>query len=149
MLKLVEDYIDSTDNISWYNKYREGLLYLFFGGCTTLVNIVAFWLLRILKISTYTSNAIAWFVAVLFAFFTNKLFVFESREKNFKKSLKEGVSFFGFRLLSLAFDMGIMYLLIDILSTNELFAKVVSNIFVIIVNYIFSKVFIFKKKEDD
>ena len=148
-IKLIENYIEETDNVSWYNKYREVLLYLFFGGCTTLINIVAFWLLRLLKISTYVSNGIAWFLSVLFAFFTNKLFVFESKGKTFKESLNECFSFFGFRIVSLLFDMGIMYLLIDVLSTNELFAKIVSNVFVIIINYVFSKLIIFRKKGEN
>ena len=145
MIKLIEEYIEDKDNTSWYNKYREVLLYLFFGGCTTLVNIVSFFLLRLIKLSLYTSNVIAWFIAVLFAFITNKLFVFESKGKSKKEVTKECVSFFGFRLLSLIFDMGIMYLLINIFNWNELVSKVLSNIFVIIINYIFSKVFIFKK----
>ncbi|MBQ6323872.1 MAG: GtrA family protein [Bacilli bacterium] len=148
-IKIVEDYIEETDNVSWYNKYKEGLLYLFFGGCTTLINIVIFWLLRLLKIEVYVSNGIAWLVAVFFAFFTNKLFVFESKEGGFKKSLKECVSFIAFRLVSLLFDMGIMYLLIDVLSANEMVSKIIANIFVIIINYVFSKLFIFRKKEVD
>jgi len=145
MIKLIEEYIDNTNSQSWYNKYREVLLYLFFGGCTTLVNILSFYLLRMVKVPLYPSNVAAWFIAVLFAFITNKLFVFESKSKDKKKVLKESVSFFGFRLLSLAFDMGAMYLMINILNWNELVAKVLSNIVVIILNYIFSKLFIFKK----
>ena len=145
MVKLIENYIEDSNHISWYNKYKEGLLYLFFGGCTTLVNILAFCLLRFIKIGTYTSNIFAWIISVLFAFITNKLFVFESRKTGFLKTLKEGFSFFGFRILSLVFDMGIMYLMIDILNINEVISKIVANIFVIIINYVFSKLFIFKK----
>lgn len=145
MIKLIEEYIEDKNNTSWYNKYREVLLYLFFGGCTTLVNIVSFFLLRLFNLSLYPSNVLAWLLAVLFAYLTNKLFVFESKGKSKKEVTKECLSFFGFRLLSLVFDMGIMYLLINILSWNELLAKVLSNIFVIIVNYLFSKLFIFKK----
>ena len=141
MIKLIEDYIEDTNHTSWFNKSYEVLSYLFFGGCTTLVNIVTFWILRVLKIGVYTSNTIAWIVAVLFAFITNKLFVFESKGN----LLKEGLSFFGFRLLSLLFDMGIMYLLIDVMNVNDIISKVISNIFVIIINYVFSKIFIFKK----
>ena len=148
MIKLVSDYIEEEDHVSWYNKSREGLLYLFFGGCTTLVNIISFYLLRKVELSTYVSNVIAWFLSVLFAFITNKLFVFESKGKGFKESFKECCSFFFFRVVSLLFDMGIMFTLIDILSVNEMISKVVSNVFVIIINYIFSKVFIFKKNKE-
>ena len=146
MIKLIENYIEDTNHTSWYNKYREGLLYLFFGGCTTILNIVAFWLLRFLKIDTYISNGLAWIISVLFAFLTNKLFVFESKGNGMKTALKEGFSFFGFRLLSLLFDMGIMYFLIDVCQVQELLSKVISNIFVIVINYVFSKLFIFRKK---
>lgn len=146
MIKLIEDYIEDTNHVSWFNKFKEGLLYLFFGGCTTLVNIISFFVLRKLKISVYISNIIAWFISVVFAFVTNKLFVFESRGKSFKETFKECISFFTFRVISLLFDMGFMYVLIDLLSSNEMIAKIISNIFVIVINYVFSKVFIFKNK---
>ena len=145
MIKLLEDYIEDVNHISWFNKYREALLYLFFGGCTTLVNIVAFYIIRKFGVSTYITNIIAWFLSVVFAFITNKLFVFESKNTSIKDSFKECFSFFLFRVISLVFDMGIMYLLIDLLNINEMVSKVFSNIFVIIINYVFSKLFIFKK----
>ena len=141
MIKLLENYIEDTNHTSWFNKGYEVLSYLFFGGCTTLINIFTFWILRVLKIGVYPSNIVAWIVSVLFAFITNKLFVFESKGN----AVKEGISFFIFRLLSLLFDMGIMYLLIDVLNWNDLLSKVITNIVVIIINYVFSKIFIFKK----
>lgn len=141
MIKLLDEYIESSDNKSWFNKSYEVLAYLFFGGCSTLVNILSFWLLRLLKIELFTSNTIAWVITVLFAFITNRLFVFQSKGK-FSKEL---ISFFGFRLLSLAFDMGLMYLLINVLNWNEILSKIIANVFVIIINYVFSKLFIFKK----
>lgn len=143
MIKLIEDYIEEDNHTSWFNKCREVLMYLVFGGLTTLVNIVAFFILRKLSVSVYISNLIAWVVAVLFAFITNKLFVFESKDKS--KIGKELISFFGFRILSLGVDMGAMYLLLQVINTGEVFAKIIANIIVIILNYIFSKLFVFKK----
>lgn len=145
MIKLIDDYIEDSNHTAWFHKYKEALLYLFFGGCTTLVNIISFMIFRKFHIEKYISNGLAWFLSVLFAFITNKLFVFESKGKNTSESLREGISFFGFRVFSLLFDMGIIYVLIDLLSVNELFSKIVSNIFVIIINYVFSKLFVFKK----
>ena len=145
MIKLLENYIDSSDNTAWYHKYKEVLLYLFFGGCTTLVNIISFMIIRLFGLEIYLSNGLAWFISVVFAFVTNKLFVFESKGIGLKKSIKECLYFFACRLLSLVFDMGLMYLMIDILNINELVSKIVSNIFVIIINYVFSKMIIFKK----
>lgn len=143
--RLIENYIEDANHVSWYNKYREALLYLFFGGCTTLVNIIAFFLLRSLNIGTYLSNGVAWFLSVLFAFVTNKLFVFESKSSDLSKSIYELVSFFVFRIISLVFDMAIMYVFIDLFRINEMIAKVFANVFVVIINYVFSKIFIFKK----
>ena len=145
MVKRIEDYMEEDNHISWFNKYREVLSYLLFGGLTTLVNIVSFFVLRKINLEIFVSNGIAWFISVLFAFITNKLFVFESKGKSKKENIRELVSFFGFRLLSLAIDMVAIYLFIDVLSINELVSKVLANIIVIIVNYIFSKLFIFKK----
>lgn len=149
MINLLEKYIEDNNNTSWYNKYREALLYLFFGGCTTLVNILSFYIFTLMKIDTYISNIFAWIIAVIFAFITNKLFVFESRGKSFKESSREALSFLFFRVLSLVFDMGLMYFMIDIEHINKLLAKVISNIGVIILNYVFSKLFIFKKCVED
>ena len=146
MIELIENYIEDSNHTSWFNKCREALLYLFFGGCTTLVNIISFFLFRKIGVSTYVSNIIAWFLSVVFAFITNKLFVFESKGKKFSETFRECVSFFIFRVMSLFFDMAIMYLMIDVMSVNEMISKVVANIFVIVINYVFSKAFIFKKK---
>ena len=143
MIKLIEDYIEEDNHTSWFNKCREVLMYLLFGGLTTLVNILSFFILRKLSVGVYVSNLIAWVVAVLFAFITNKLFVFESNDKS--KSGKELISFFGFRILSLGVDMGAMYLLLQVINTGEVFAKIIANVIVIILNYIFSKLFVFKK----
>ncbi len=148
MEKLITDYIEQENNISWYNKYREVLLYLVFGGLTTLINIISFYILRKFKIQMYISNVIAWIISVLFAFFTNKIFVFESRNKSTKDNIKEAISFFSFRILSLVFDIAFMYVMVQLLVVNEMISKVISNILVIILNYLFSKLFIFKKKEE-
>lgn len=148
MIKLISDYIEEENHISWYNKYREVLLYLVFGGLTTLINIISFYILRKLNIKIYTSNVIAWILSVLFAFITNKLFVFESKNKKAKENVKEVISFFSFRVLSLIFDMAFMYVMIQIFTANEMLSKVISNILVIILNYLFSKLFIFKSQKE-
>lgn len=147
MIKLVSDYIEETDNISWYNKYKEGLLYLFFGGCSTLINILTFFICRQLELSIFVSNIIAWTTAVIFAFITNKLIVFDSKNMDKKVVMKETIGFFIARVISLGIDMGIIHLMIDVMKIHEIISKIVSNIVVIIVNYIFSKMFIFKKEK--
>lgn len=139
----IEKYIEEDNHTSWFNKFREVILYLLFGGLTTVVNILTFFILRWIGVNVYISNLVAWIVSVLFAFITNKTLVFESDSKDKKKNIRELVSFFGFRILSLGIDMGSMYLLLKV--SGEVLAKIVSNIIVIIANYVFSKLFIFKK----
>ncbi len=147
MIKLVSDYIEEEDNISWYNKYKEGLLYLFFGGCTTLINILSFFICRGFGIGVTLSNVIAWVIGVIFAFITNKLIVFESKDVSSKKVMKETVGFFLARIFSLGVDCFIIDMMINKMKINELISKIVSNIVVIIINYILSKLFIFKKEK--
>ena len=127
-------------------KNKEIIKYLIFGILTTLVNILCFYILDKLNIDIYINNTISWIVSVIFAFITNKLYVFESKSLDIKIIFKEGTSFLGARIFSYFVDMGTIYLLFDGLKINKLISKVVSNIIVIIINYIFSK-FIFKKKE--
>lgn len=147
MITLVEDIIEEKNHISWYNKTKEILWYGFFGVLTTLVNIISFYLLDKTGMNVYINNFIAWFVSVLFAFVTNKLFVFNSKSLNPKVLVKEVGSFFFFRLLSLGIDMIGMYVCISLLNFGKMLSKVFMNIIVIIANYIFSKLFIFKPKK--
>ena len=140
--------------LNFYKKHREVLNYLVFGGLTTLINIIIFALCYdLLSMSTVLSNCIAWLVAVIFAFVTNKLFVFDSKSTESKVIIREAASFVTARLLTLVLDIGIIYLFVDVLGLHYLLIKILSNIVVIILNYIFSKLFIFIKKpsakEDD
>lgn len=130
-----------------YRRYKETLLYLVFGGLTTLINIAAYWLLTaVFSVDVMVANALAWVLSVLFAFVTNKLFVFESKSLAVSLVLKELGLFVGARLFSGALDMGVVYLFAVRLRFNDLVVKVLSNIIVIVVNYILSKLIIFKKK---
>ncbi len=146
MVKLISDYIEEADNISWYNKYSEFLWYGFFGVLTTLINIISFALLDKTGLNVYISNLIAWFLSVLFAFITNKLFVFNSKDFTFKVFFKELVSFFFFRIVSLGIDMVGMFVFLEVIKLNKMISKIIANVIVIIANYVFSKLFIFKKK---
>ena len=126
-------------------KYKEIIMYLVFGVLTTLVNIVSFYIMDKCNINLYVNNTIAWILSVLFAYITNKLFVFESKSLEPKVVIKEGLSFFGFRLISYFMDMFCIFIMVDIFSINKMISKIVGNVIVIIANYIFSKLFIFRK----
>ncbi len=129
-----------------YNKYKEILMYLIFGVLTTVVNIVSYFLLaRILHIDTVVSTVIALILSILFAYITNKIFVFESKTNTAKELLKEIISFFGCRAFTGILDVAFMYITVEVFNLNDMIMKIISNIVVIIVNYIFSKLIIFKK----
>ena len=130
-----------------YIKYKELILYGIFGVCTTLINIVAFYLLdTIMGCQLIVSNVVAWGFAVIFAFVTNKLYVFESGSWKCSQAVKEIIQFFTVRLLTLFIDTFLMWLLIEIVSANSLFAKIVVNVIVIVLNYVASKLWIFSSK---
>lgn len=145
MIKLIENLVEEDNHISWYNKIKEILWYGFFGVLTTLVNIISFYLLDKTGMNVYINNFIAWFLSVLFAFVTNKLFVFNSKSLDKKVVMKEIFSFFFFRILSLGIDMAGMYICISLMNLGKMISKVLMNVIVIVANYIFSKIFIFKK----
>ena len=126
----------------------EMLLYILFGILTTAVNILSFGLLRdVLQWQLLTANTLAWVLSVAFAFLTNKVFVFRSKSFAAKLVLRELVSFVGARLFSLAVDTAGMWLLVDVLTWNDWLAKVLMNVIVIVLNYVFSKLFIFKRPQ--
>lgn len=144
-----------------FEKYKELITYVVFGVLTTLVNFVCFWLFnKILGEKLYLlSNIIAWVISVIFAYVTNKLWVFES--KSWKPSVigREIPEFVGARVFSLLIEEGGLWLFVDVLNfdkfgftlfgfdvTGKLIAKVVLAVIVVILNYIFSKLVIFKKK---
>ncbi|HBG1227181.1 TPA: GtrA family protein [Clostridioides difficile] len=127
-------------------KHRETILFLFFGAFTTLVNIVSYlFFTRVILFNFMVANALAWILAVLFAYVTNKFFVFESKRIEIRFVFKEFLSFVSFRLLSGVVEMLIMYVMIDLLFVNDVIVKIFTNIVVIVLNYLFSKMIIFKK----
>lgn len=130
-------------------KYKEMVLYLIFGGLTTLVNIVTYALFAyVFNMGTVVSTSLAWVVSVIFAYITNKIFVFESKTDSLAMALTECISFFGCRLATGLLDVLIMFVSVNILHFNDMVMKIFSNILVIILNYIFSKLFIFGKNKN-
>ena len=141
------------------SKLKELFLYGIFGVLTTILNIALY---RILSgiMNHLIANAIAWVICVLFAFLTNKVFVFESKSFETKLVLKELAAFTAARLATGVFDELFMFTAVDLLKCGQMnleafgltingatIAKIISNIIVIIFNYIFSKLFIFAKKD--
>ncbi len=126
-------------------KYREFLSYVFFGVLTTVVNYVSYLLLAPLFSTTTIPTAIAWALSVIFAYVTNRIFVFRSQAREFRALAWEILTFFGARLLSGVLDVGIMWIFADRLKLNDKVVKLASNVFVVIFNYVASKLVIFRK----
>lgn len=138
--------------IEFYKKYEEIINYLIVGVLTTIVSLAVKWglLFTILDASSafqlQVAVIISWIVAVIFAYITNRIFVFKSKSKNI---FKEVVSFFGARLLTLVMEMVIMWFFVTLLKLNSdswvFIWTIVVQILVTIFNYVFSKLFVFKK----
>jgi putative flippase GtrA len=127
-------------------KYWDILSYLFFGVLTTLVNyLVYFPLYNWAGLSATVSTIIAWVVAVVFAFLTNKPFVFKSHDWSMKIVKPELIKFLGCRIGSGVMEVAIIWLTVDILCWNGNWMKIVVSVLVIILNYIGSKLLVFKK----
>ena len=130
-----------------YKKYSEVINYLIVGVLTTIVSIVVYWTFtKVFHVNYMISNVISWIVSVSFAYITNKVFVFKSKCKNSTEVLIEIYQFFKYRAFSLVIDVLLMYLFVEIFNIDDMIAKVIVQVIVIALNYIFSKLFVFKKK---
>ncbi|RND51690.1 GtrA family protein [Lacticaseibacillus paracasei] len=124
--------------------------YLFFGCLATVVNIVSYTLVfDWARLSWPVSNSISWLASVLFAFVTNKLWVFHTRTNGFRASIWEFTKFMMARIASYGLDMLCMWLMIDFLTWHGLIAKVITQVIVVIVNYVLSKLLIFTVTDND
>jgi len=135
-----------------YEAHKEGMRYLVFGALSTIVNIlvaaITYYVLFIkipeevrVNLSTIISILAAW----IFSYITNKLYVFDSKTENIKELIKEITSFMGCRLITAIVEIIIMNIFVTKLQFNYLLIKIIANIIVIILNFIFSKLLIFKK----
>ena len=128
------------------SKYKGVTLYLIFGVLTTLVNIVAYWgVAHLMNIATMPSTVVAWVLAVLFAYFTNRKWVFDSTANTSHEIVQELLSFFACRLATGVVDWGCMLVFVDLLGWNDVIIKTAANVLVIVLNYVASKLIIFKE----
>ena len=131
----------------WLRRYKGLILYAVFGALTTAINIAAYALCyRALGLPNVPGNIIAWILAVLFAFVTNKLYVFESKSLALGTVARQLASFVGARLATGLLDLAVMFVGVDLLHGPDLLFKIASNVVVIILNYILSKRIVFRKK---
>jgi len=128
---------------------RETISYLIFGVITTGINIGIYQLCRTVHIVYWISTIIAWVIALIFAFVTNKIFVFESTNMQSEIIFKEAVTFVAARLLSGLCDLLFMIFAVEIIHMDDFIAKIITNVFVVVINYLCSKLIVFKKSDQN
>ena len=139
--------------LEMYKKHEEIILYLICGGLTTVVSLVSYAIIAFLlkpllnqMTSITVATVLSWIIAVVFAYVVNRIFVFKSKSKG-NELIKECINFFKYRIVSLVIDILCMWLFVSLFKWNDLLAKVIDQVIIVILNYIFSKLFIFKEKD--
>lgn len=133
-------YKDELDNL--YKKYKEIIDYVIVGALTTFVSIASYWVLRLIINNYMINTIISWICAVLFAFFANRKYVFRSKSE---KIFDEFSKFVGCRLLTLGMEIVLMYVFVSLFKINDMIAKIILQVIILILNYVFSKFFVFVK----
>ena len=134
-----------------YQKYKEIVNYLIVGGLTTVIALAVYYITLATfldpdsAIQLQIANVLSWTSGVLFAYVTNRKFVFESKSN---KKMKEFTSFVSARIVTLLIDMGFMWLTVTVLQWSYIIMKLVSQVITTVLNYLFSKFFVFKKIKD-
>ena len=132
-----------------YKKYEEIINYLIVGGLTTVVSLGTYYFCVYTFLDPENAfqlqlaNIISWICCVTFAYFANRIFVFKSKRKD---KLKEAVSFYSSRIATLLMDMGIMFVFVTLIGFNDKIMTLVVQVVVTILNYVLSKLLVFKKK---
>ena len=128
-------------------RYREIVLYVFFGGMTTVIDWIVSFGLYAINVNVHAANTIAWCVAVAFAFVTNRVFVFESRAHGVRAVTRELAVFSGGRVVTLLLQELWVLVFFDLLGWNKYAVKIIAAIVVIVLNYFISKLLVFRKKK--
>lgn len=128
-------------------KYKSTIMYLIFGFLTMVISVATFAIFIQIGFDEHISNILSWIIAVLFAFVTNKIFVFEDKEKEFKIVVNQIIKFFFSRLFTLFLEEAIIYVFVTRLNYGAIFIKLIAQIIVIILNYILSKKIAFNNKK--
>lgn len=129
-----------------YQRYREIINYLFFGVLTTVVNYVTYLVMSPFFVLTTVPTVVAWVLSVLFAYLTNRKYVFCSHSTG-REALKEAGGFVTARVMSGVLDVAIMWVFVDCIGFNDLVIKLLSNVVVVVFNYVASKLVVFGKKK--
>lgn len=131
-----------------YKKYEEGINYLIFGFLAFVLNYGLYYLFsKVLSLHYLVATGLSWALTVVFAYWTNRTFVFKSKNKDVKALFEEFVSFVGARVATELLEVALMFLMVDCAHLNEFISKFVCQVLVIVANYFLSKLWIFKEKK--
>lgn len=117
--------------------------YIFFGGCTTMVNLVSFYILRKVGMELNIANIISIVLAILFAYVVNSLFVFQDKCETLKDHIQPFIKFISARGVTMIIEIGGVWLFVEKMGMNDMVGKIITNVVVLILNYVFSKFFVF------
>jgi len=129
-----------------YRAHRETLLYLIFGGMTTVLSFALYYVFLFCGMHYIAAQILSWIGAVIFAYVTNRIWVFESRSRGFLPVLREFVSFVAVRLFSGVVETVLLWLMVDIAGIAEGIAKIPVAVLTVVLNYITGKLIVFRKK---
>lgn len=137
-------------NLGWgmYKKHEEGINYLIFGFLAFVLNYVLYWVFEsLMNLHYMAATALSWVLTVVFAYWTNRTFVFKSQNRELQSVGKEFISFIGARVATEVLELVLMYVMVDCMHGNEYVAKLIGQTLVILTNYVLSKIWIFKDKK--
>ena len=133
-----------------YKKHEEGINYLIFGFLAFVLNYILYFVFAdAMQMHYMAATVLSWVLTVVFAYWTNRTFVFKSQNKDTGSVVKEFVSFIGARIATEVLELVLMYVMVDLLSINDKISKLVCQVLVILANYVLSKIWIFKKSDGD
>ena len=129
---------------------RETISYVICGVLTTIVSMGVYWLgYDFLNMDVLIANILSWIISVSFAYVVNKIFVFQSKTRQFNEVLKEVIAFFGGRVGTLLVETLILFIFVTLIGLHEMLVKLAAQFIVLVLNYVISKLFIFKDKKKE
>ena len=132
----------------WIRKMYESsvIRYIFFGGCTTMVNLVSFFILRKLKVELNIANIISIILAILFAYVVNSKYVFQDKCETLKDHVQPFCKFVSARLVTMVIEVGGVWLLVSVMGLNDMIGKFLTQFIVLILNYVFSNFCVYNRE---
>lgn len=132
----------------FYDKHHNVLLYLIVGAMTTVISIGTQYIAKYAGLPTEANTTISWICAATFAFFANKVWVFMNESKTKRDWISQAAAFYGARLVTYFLELGFMSFTVRVLEQDEYVMKLIAQVFILVLNYLFSKLVIFRKKGD-